>query len=140
MHDRRSKSGRERHVVLTADGIAFFTSMTAGRSGTIFTHVHGRPWKGTDHEYPMQRANAAARLSSPITFHGLRHTWASLAVMNGVPLQIVAQNLGHVDTIMTTRHYAHLAPSYVADAIRTGAPRFGAVAVDNVQPLRPRRS
>ena len=26
---------------------------------------------------------------------GLRHTWASLAVRNGVPLMVVAQNLGH---------------------------------------------
>lgn len=35
-----------------------------------------------------------------ITFHGLRHTWASLAVMNGVPLLVVAKDLGHRDTRM----------------------------------------
>jgi hypothetical protein len=26
---------------------------------------------------------------------------------------------------MVERHYGHLAPSYIADAIRAGAPRFG---------------
>ena len=45
--------------------------------------------------------------------------------MNGVPLLVVAKNLGHVDTRMVERHYGHLAPSYIADAIRAGAPKFG---------------
>src|SRR5262249_26200211 len=31
VHVRKSKSGKERHVVLTADGIAFFKSVTVGR-------------------------------------------------------------------------------------------------------------
>jgi integrase len=134
----KSKSGKARHVVLTDQGAAFFTSITAGRSGLCFMR-NGRPWRKTDHQYPLCHANAAARIVPPITFHGLRHTWASLAVMGGVPLQVVAQNLGHVDTTMVQRHYAHLAPSYVADAIRAGAPRYGSVTT-NVKPLKPRKT
>jgi hypothetical protein len=38
---------------------------------------------------------------------------------------VVARNLGHADTRMVERHYGHLAPSYVADAVRQHAPRFG---------------
>ena len=38
---------------------------------------------------------------------------------------VVARNLGHVDTRMVEKHYGHLAPSYVADAVRKSAPRFG---------------
>ena len=45
--------------------------------------------------------------------------------MNGVPLLVVARNLGHVDSRMVERHYGHLAPNYVADAIRAGAPKYG---------------
>ena len=56
--------------------------------------------------------------------------------MNGVPLMVVAKNLGHVDTKMVERHYGHLAPSFVADAIRAGAPRFG-FEPSNVTPLTP---
>lgn len=41
VHVRRSKSGRERHVVLTHDGIDFFRSITTGRSGLIF-HRKGK--------------------------------------------------------------------------------------------------
>jgi len=55
-------------------------------------------------------------------------------VMNGAPLPTVAVALGHVDARMTQR-YAHLAKSYVGDAIRAAAPRFGAVEAGNVEPL-----
>jgi integrase len=140
IHVRRSKSGRERHVVLTADGIAFFASLVLGRTGQMFVRADGHPWGRTAQQFPLRRACAAARLEPPITFHGLRHSWASLAVQGGVPLPVVAQNLGHINSAITEKHYAHLAPSYVADAIRAGAPRFGAVAAGGVLPLRPRRN
>jgi hypothetical protein len=45
--------------------------------------------------------------------------------MNGTPLFVVAKNLGHRDTKMVELHYGHLAASYVIEAIRAGAPRFG---------------
>ncbi|ESW81605.1 hypothetical protein X772_22275 [Mesorhizobium sp. LSJC280B00] len=57
-----------------------------------------------------------------VTLHELRHTYASTVVRNGAPLIIVAQALGHSDTRMAEKHYAHLAPSYVADTIRRMAP------------------
>jgi hypothetical protein len=43
----------------------------------------------------------------------------------GTPLLLIAKNLGHADTRMVEKHYGHLAPSYIADAIRAGAPKFG---------------
>ena len=45
--------------------------------------------------------------------------------MNGAPLHVVVKNLGHADTRMVERHYGHLAPSCIADAIRAAAPKFG---------------
>ena len=45
--------------------------------------------------------------------------------MAGVPLMVVAKNLGHSDTSMVEKHYGHLAPSYIVDAIRARAPKFG---------------
>ena len=52
--------------------------------------------------------------------------------MNGVPLLVVAKNLGHTDTRMVEKHYGHLAPSYVSDAIKAGAPRFDVSSESNV--------
>lgn len=124
---RTSKSGKARHVVLTDEGVTFLEGVTAGREGAdpMFKTESGDPWTKSAQARPMARACEAARINPPIGFHGLRHTWASLAVMNGVPLMVVARNLGHADTRMVEKHYGHLAPSYVADAIRAGAPRFG---------------
>ena len=44
--------------------------------------------------------------------------------MQGVPLEVIARQLGHADTRMTEKHYAHLAPNYVADTIRGSFPRL----------------
>ena len=66
-----------------------------------------------------------AKIKPAINFHGIRHTWASLGVMEGVPPMVVAKNMGHTDTRMVEKIYGHLAPTYIVDAIRHGAPQFG---------------
>jgi integrase len=96
--------------------------LTAGRAGDDL--ILGR-WAKSQQIRPMAEAVQRAAIKPPITFHALRHTWASLAVMSGMPLMVVARNLGHADTRMVERHYGHLAPSFIADAIRKHAPRFG---------------
>jgi integrase len=124
---RKSKSGKARHVVLTDEGRAFFRSHCAGQPGSVrmFTKNDGSAWQRSEQGRPMKDAVERAGIDPPITFHGLRHTWASLSVMAGVPLMVVAKNMGHADTGMVEKHYGHLAPSFIADAIRAGAPRFG---------------
>ena len=127
IHVRTSKSGKGRHIVLNEEGIMLFKSLTAGKSGDalLLMRADGLPWKPAHQARPMMEACKRAKIAPPASFHVLRHTWASLAVMNGAPLMVVARNLGHADTRMVERHYGHLAPSYVADAIRAAAPKFG---------------
>lgn len=40
-------------------------------------------------------------------------------------MPVIARQLGHADTRMTKRHYAHLSPDYVADTIRAHFPKLG---------------
>jgi integrase len=141
IHVRESKSGRARHVPLNTEALRFFRSLTAGRAGDELMLVRddGEPWRHTRQARPMAAAVERARIVPRISFHGLRHSYASHAVMNGAPLPVVAVALGHTTARMTQR-YAHLAPSYVADAIRRAAPVFEADAsAVNVEPLRPRK-
>jgi integrase len=49
-----------------------------------------------------------------MSFHGLTHTYASILAMRGVSLQVIEEALGHTNTPMTSRHYAHVVQSYVA--------------------------
>ena len=126
LHVNKSKSARERDVVLTKEGRQFFSDACEchQRNELIFTREDAEPWGHGNQGWYVARANDAAGIDPPITFHMLRHTWASHSVMRGVPLVVVAKQLGHVDTRMVERVYGHLAPSYVAKAIRRGAPRF----------------
>jgi integrase len=136
----RSKSGKARDIVLTEEGVSFFEQLCAGRASSelIFRSRNGGPWKKSHQRRPMMEACARAKIIPPIGFHGLRHTWASLSVMARVPLLIVARNLGHSDTRMVEKHYGHLEPTYAAEAIRAGAPRFGMVSKTNVRTIVPR--
>jgi integrase len=135
---RTSKSGKGRHIILTPEGAGFFGQLCTGRAGDeiMLVKANGEPWGRSEQVPLMRKACKIAKISPPNNFHGLRHTWASLAVMNGVPLMIVARNLGHADTRMCEAHYAHLAPNYVAEAIRAGAPRFGFSPDKKVTALR----
>ena len=56
--------------------------------------------------------------------------------MRGVPMGVIAAQLGHSDTRMTEKHYAHLAPSYVADTIPANFPNLGLTKDEAVATLR----
>jgi Phage integrase family len=54
--------------------------------------------------------------AEPTTERGDHVCWQNLPRLSvgGAPLPIVAANLGHFETWITERHYAHLVPSHVA--------------------------
>jgi integrase len=85
----------------------------------------------------MREACRRANIKPEISFHVLRHTHASALAIKGVPMGVIAEQLGHADTRMTEKHYAHLAPSYVADTIRAHFPTLGIGEDRDVVPLRP---
>lgn len=122
-----SKSGKPRRVYLTDEGKAAFESWTAAgaESDVIFKDRFGNPWGSHDQHRPMAAACEAAKIEPAIGMHTLRHSYASALVQAGVSLAIVAEALGHADTRMVSKHYGHLAPSHVADAIRSHLPSLG---------------
>jgi integrase len=144
----RSKGGKARHIVLTDEGRALFTQVTAGkasaqrmlgRDGVVKAATKDSPaiterrvWGTSDQFRAMHAACSAARIIPAISFHILRHTYASRLAMRGVPIPVIAAQLGHADTRMTEQHYAHLSPSYVADTVRAAFGTLGVVASSNV--------
>jgi integrase len=124
---RESKAGKVRHVVLTDEGCTLFGALTAGRKGDarIFLRSDGKPWGSSHQQRPLAEACARARIAPAVSFHILRHSHGSTLAMRGVPMGVIAAQLGHSDTRMTEKHYAHLAPSYIADTIRANFPNLG---------------
>ena len=114
-----SKSGRPRHVPLDRQARTFLETLTSGRKGLelLFRKEDGSAWAASHQQRPLAVACERARIDPPITFHGLRHTWASLRIMRGMPLMVAAQVLGHRDTRMCEMHYGHLAKGYVQEMV-----------------------
>jgi integrase len=138
VHVRASKSGKGRHIVLTEEGVQHLNTLCAGRAATkwILVKRDGGKWLKSHQTRPMREACVRAGIIPAASFHTLRHTYASLSVMAGAPLLVVATNLGHSDTRMVEKHYGHLAADYVAREIRKAAPRFELPLQPNVVPLR----
>jgi integrase len=118
---------RRRVIYLGDEGVAFFDAQTAGRSPAepIFLRK-GKHWTRSGQDRPLRQACDKAGISPAIGFHILRHTYASLYLMSpGADLPGLAKQLGHADTRMTLRHYAHLAESWRAEQAQRHAPRLG---------------
>jgi integrase len=109
---RESKSGQTRHVTLTGEAPELFERLVAGRPriDVVFRRDDGKAWKRAEQLRPMRDACRRAGIVPPVGFHVLRHTHASILAMRAVPMAVIARQLGHADTRMTERHYAHLAP------------------------------
>lgn len=123
----RSKGAKSRWISLDAEGRAFFDQITAGQPGEalIFRRDDGDAWGKTHQSRRIDEACKAAAISPRCTFHELRHTYASLALMAGMPIMVLAQNLGHSDTRMVEKHYGHLIQSYKDEKVEEFAPKFG---------------
>lgn len=136
IHVRDPKSRQSRHVPLTDEGREWFERWIAGRLGDafIFTRSDGLPWDRAHQSRRMKDACARASIEPALSFHELRHTYASFLATAGVSDQVIAAALGHSDTRMTVKHYAHLKPSYVADTLRAHLPNLGGTT-DNVKCL-----
>lgn len=135
---RESKAGKPRHVALTDEGRALFEELTAGKVGRalVFVREDGAAWGPSHQQRPLAAASARAKIEPPATFHILRHTYASALAMRGVPMGVIAAQLGHSDTRMTERHYAHLSPNYVAETVRAALPALGIVDKSNLAALK----
>ncbi|MEX2287745.1 MAG: site-specific integrase [Planctomycetaceae bacterium] len=69
---------------------------------------------------PLRRQNVQRRSFIPllaqadcpeIRFHDLRHTYATLALANGVPIRVISDTMGHSGSSVTIDTYAHVLPS-----------------------------
>ena len=119
---RIAKGGKVCHVTLTEEASAFVDRLVAGRAPAdpLLRRDDGRVWKRAEQVRPMREACTHAGITPAVGYHVLRDTHGSLLAMRAVPMAVIARQLGHADTRMTEKHYAHLAPNYVADTIREG--------------------
>ena len=121
-----AKAAKAISIPLNDDAVAVLRECLGDHDEHVFTYPRPKPRApgSTERVYvaePMsQGANntafrkAKARAKVPhITWHTLRHTWASWHVQNGTPLKIL-QELGGWSNMEMVLRYAHLAPGHAA--------------------------
>ena len=62
----------------------------------------------------LKRLGIELGLTEPLTFHRSRHSWASIALNNNVPLSVISEGMGH-DSEKTTRIYLASLDTAVVD-------------------------
>ena len=115
----------------------FFQRLAIGKAGDelLLRKQDGAAWGKNHAVRPLARACKAAVIRPAITFHELRHTFASLLAQAGMSLLELKELLGHADTRVTSRHYAHLCEKGLKRRIELLMPSFGTEPRTNVTGL-----
>ena len=124
-----SKSDKPRHIPLNPEGLEHFREAITGKIGDqlVFTRSDGAAWGHNYHVRALKLACDGAKVKPMVSFHELRHTYASHLAQAGVDLLTISKLLGHSDTRITAKHYAHLADKTLALAV-TKLPAFSGAA------------
>ena len=122
-----SKTG-PRAVPLSAAARRILEGQPRGQSDFVFPSP-SNPDRPRARELPLWHSLRREAGIEDVRLHDLRHSVASHAVMNGVPVPVVSRLLGHSDVRMTLR-YAHLSDKDIeAAAERIGAGLARAMAL-----------
>jgi integrase len=126
-----TKTGEERRVGIGARTVAVLKAhkkrqleerMAASSwadPGLVFPNTKGKVRRRDSVMRSLRKRLAEADLPAGIRFHDLRHTAATLAIKQGIPIPTVSKMLGHSDPAMTLRRYAHVLDDMREDAART---------------------
>jgi len=133
-----SKSGKPRHIPLNASGVELFKALTTGRASkaSMFVRADGEPWGKNHQQRPLFEACKRGTITPSLRFHEARHSYASALAQAGADLLTISRLLGHADTRVTSRHYAHLCDKTLANAVNNLLPDFGETEATNVAAIR----
>jgi integrase len=119
---------------LTREGRDFFAARIKGESAESRNIA---PMSYTDVSKRMRAASEAAKIEPRITMHDLRRSYGSLLLNAGVPIEVIQELLGHSDSRMTRRTYAHLLQKTVAKNVEKHLPSFSGDSAKRKRPNEP---
>lgn len=102
------------------------------RDGLLFTAATGGPVIRTRFNDSAWRPAVKAAGVTGVTFHDLRHFYASVLIRAGLSVRVVADRLGHADASLTLNVYAHLWPDE-EDRTRSAVDALFEAAADQVR-------
>jgi site-specific recombinase XerD len=88
-----------------------------GRS-TLFCTLHGRRLHASYVRTLLHRLAAKAGIEKRVHPHGLRHSMSHDLMMEGIPVPIIQQQLGHTSLATTQRYLDHIAPKELVETMQ----------------------
>jgi len=82
----------------------------------VFSNIEGKPIDPSVLSHNFARIAKRAGLQG-VRFHDLRHTFASLMLLNGVAPKIISEALGHASVAFTMDVYSHILPGMQEEAM-----------------------
>ncbi|MBA4067166.1 MAG: site-specific integrase [Isosphaera sp.] len=109
-HKTAKRTGKPRVVYLSPEMVELSRRLAAERpEGPLFpSRKLGRPFSKNAIRIRFRRLRERLPHLKGVVAYAYRHAFASDALANGVGIAQVAELLGHTDTRMVSRHYAHL--------------------------------
>jgi len=135
-----TKTGRQRKVIIPSQYVDFYRTLAGNRSKSDLLFIF-RGGKRGDQKFASSKIYKAFLMIAQaaglrrLQWHCLRHSYASELVNAGVPLKIVADQLGHTTTIYVEKWYAHLKADVVQQAVDL-LPRMHNIIQDQASVVR----
>lgn len=98
--------------------------------GFVFCHPDGNVYEPDRFSREFLRQQERYNRANPdeplprLVLHGLRHTWATLALHEGIDIKVVSERLNHSSTFVTQEIYTHVTPPMQSDAAERVAARI----------------
>jgi len=93
-------------------------TLPAGKEDFLFLSNRKRRFDSTSILKKLNKHLEAAGIKKKLSPHGLRHTFAARLRENGVPIEVIARQLGHKN-IQTTLIYTHITKEQEIEAIES---------------------
>lgn len=122
------KSARSRRTIPLPDMVV--EALRAHRVRQVAVRLKATAWEDRDLVFctrqgkPLEQRNVSQRFYElldaaglpRVRFHDLRHSCASLLLLQGVPARVVMEILGHSQIALTMNTYSHVMPALTRDA------------------------
>ena len=124
LHVRMGKTG-PRTVILQDEARRFFGKLAKGRGSDepLLTRADASRWGKSHQHRPMKAALRASELPPKASFYTLRHSFISRCIEGGVPITMIAENVG-TSVRMIEVTYAKIIVEKRRHHIEGGVPRL----------------
>jgi site-specific recombinase XerD len=107
----KGAKGKKDRTVAVSEGILEllrkYYSVYKPKDWLFEGQCEGEPYSTRSLQQVFRRAKAASKILQPVTFHSLRHSYATHLHEAGTDIKLIQELLGHND-IKTTLRYTHV--------------------------------